>query len=99
MIWSQQSSKKLTSNVMLHATTGTCYNGECEGLHLPVEEIVEQATWPKSSHPKVIVTAGMFVKSSSKKRKTFFLSQVHRQPQPGLQPRTWHLKRLLGHQR
>lgn len=48
---------------MSRATTGTCYNGECEGMHLPLEEKAEQATWPKPPHQKVIVTAGVSVKS------------------------------------
>ena len=38
--------------------TGTCYNGECEGLHLPAEERAEQASWPKPLPQKVVVTAG-----------------------------------------
>ncbi|KAL3144429.1 hypothetical protein ABBQ32_004175 [Trebouxia sp. C0010 RCD-2024] len=36
----------------------TCYNGECEGLHVPAEERAEQASWPKPLHQKVIITAG-----------------------------------------
>lgn len=87
---------------MSPATTGTCYNGECEGLHLPVEEIVEQATWPKPSHPKVIVTAGRFVDGSAtlqqwKRKKPFFVSQVHRQPMVYSRAHV-HLKRPLDHQ-
>lgn len=38
---------------------GTCYNGECEGLHVPAEERAEQASWPKPLHQKVIITAGV----------------------------------------
>ena len=40
---------------------GTCYNGECEGLHLSSEERAQHLSWPKPSKPKLIVTAGRFV--------------------------------------
>ena len=40
---------------------GTCYNGECEGLHLSSEERAQHLSWPKPSKPQTIVTAGRFV--------------------------------------
>ena len=39
---------------------GTCYNGECEGLHLSSEERAQHLSWHKHSKPKLIVTAGRF---------------------------------------
>ena len=48
----------LTTHI-LHLDAGTCFNGECEGLHLPPDERAEQATWAKPSRQKIIVTAGI----------------------------------------
>ncbi|DBA90281.1 TPA: hypothetical protein ACH3X1_003571 [Trebouxia sp. C0004] len=36
----------------------TCYNGECEGLHLPVEERKQHAQWLAPEHQQVIIAAG-----------------------------------------
>ncbi|KAL0049651.1 hypothetical protein WJX82_006855 [Trebouxia sp. C0006] len=37
---------------------GTCYNGECEGLHLSVDERKRHAKWLAPEHQHVIIAAG-----------------------------------------
>ena len=52
-------------------------------MHLPVEEKAEQATWPKPLHQKVIVTAGVSIRSVDASGAHLVL-----QPHTGLQPCT-----------
>ena len=42
-------------------SAGTCYNGECDGLHLSVEERQQHAQWLAPDHQQVIITAGQSV--------------------------------------
>lgn len=39
---------------------GTCYDGECEGLHQSSEERKQQAQWPAPQQQQTIITAGWF---------------------------------------
>ncbi len=44
-------------------SAGTCYNGECEGLHLSVEEREQHAEWLAPEHQQVIIAAGQSAES------------------------------------
>lgn len=45
---------------------GTCYDGECEGLHLPQEERKQHSNWETTNtgSQKLIITAGMLLYAS-----------------------------------
>ena len=45
---------------LLHCKAGTCFDGECEGLHIAKEDRELQKTWPPppSGAAQLIVAAG-----------------------------------------
>ena len=51
----------VSANAQSQYLAGTCYNGDCEGLHLSSKERAQHLGWPEPSKPKLIVTAGRFV--------------------------------------
>jgi len=55
--YDQQNSKP-HDGVSSCCSAGTCYNGECEGLHLSVEERKRHAKWLAPEHQHVIIAAG-----------------------------------------
>ena len=56
---------------------GTCFDGECEGLHLPVQERHQHMTWSTPQQPKVIVTAGQFVWTSDLRSHAYASQQTY----------------------
>lgn len=58
--YNQQCSKPHVA-VSSCCSAGTCYNGECEGLHLSVDEREQHAQWLAPEHQQVIIAAGQSV--------------------------------------
>ncbi len=55
---SQTVSGAASHGVSSCCSAGTCYNGDCEGLHLSVEERKQHAKWLAPEHQQVIIAAG-----------------------------------------